>query len=504
MSNTKKDSNKFVFFIPGLFCTQLKNGEDVIWPCNNTEFFINYQVEKKLKPFLGKMLGKKTNSKNISTVVEEATEQISDPNLIIGGVTDNYANIIGFLKKEVKNYFIFKYDWRKSFETIVAEFAKTVESFNLEGKDIHIWGHSAGGVIATYYLNGFYNRAEEYPKNFKRIKHCVCIGSPIKGSIKALNAILGFEKQSVITRHEIKNAIDKGSIQTLYELIPSNLLNLFSYSDGDHEILPKEKIIGLLIKKGFNEDNLLTALKFRKKMDLLQYRSDDNVNFLFIIGSYISHVCHRYLVDRNTNEITCVYNELASDGSVLFNEAIPVDNNSFRTHYVSGKHAYLTEGDEVLELLREEFNSSNDAKIVVKGAIINTPSKKNGNRLEFSLSLVMNNKHYPITDVNAGHINFSNKTISSDITDQLKNKKGVFSFQTLNNYGHLKMRNATFAYKKEEDVQIINVANNEEDGLIDESEENDISTSSNNEKKNIIKHKEVYIDLENPNLNFSI
>jgi len=409
-------------------------------------------VIQKLNQYL-KFFQKKNKTPTPESLLEYLT-LLEDNNLVTGTLTSNYNNLIEFIKiSSNDNYYIFNYDWRQSLKESVNKLAKEVETLNTKGKKITILSHSAGGVIAFDYLNNYYSEIEE-PVNFKHITKYITIGCPLKGSIQALTSILGLNFQTILASKDIKSICEKADIKSIYELIPDNIYNLFYYKDTK-ELLSDSEILDVLISNGVDESKLIDSMRYRKEFK--EIKQNPNINFTFIVGCYPdASICTSFSVDKTTKQLTCNYSNSCSDGTVLVSEAIPNDNYIFKTKYVNGKHTYLTEYDDVLDILSEEIIYENKRKTVISASLINCRSSS---KLEFQLFYEKDGKQHLINKILASHINFSNKTTMIDITNIFEqNKKNEsFSFKTNYKYGTLKFRNATIQYQSENEVNTENI-----------------------------------------------
>lgn len=495
-----KENNSFVIYVCGLFGTKLYKGNDIVWPPTNSKI-LEYCFDSKIKSIFKLFSKKKTKFSQSPETLVDYLNLLADKNLTTGTLTDNYTNIIDFIKKSTNgNYYIFNYDWRLPLKESVAKLAKEIEQLDVKEKDISIWSHSAGGVIAFEYLNNFYKENEE-PDNFKQIKRYVTMGCPIKGSVLALTSIIGLNFQTLLPNHELKRIIEKNVFNSIYDLIPNNIHNIFHYKDSK-KLLTPEEVYEVLIVNGFDKNKLNDALMYRQEFKNIQ--QNPNVSFTFIVGSYSDKsICTSFAVDPDTKELTCEYSRGCSDGTVLITESIPNDNYSYKTKYVSGKHAYLTECDDVIDFLSEEIFFTDREKFIVNAVVLKENDKQ---QLEFLMFYEKNGKQHVISKVKAEHICFTNKTVSSDITDLFeRNKKSdSFSFKTNYKYGTLKLRNATIFYKPEPVSSVCG-----EDYYSYETSAVEIPNlttkdSAKLEKsKDLIKFeiKELYVDINNPIVN---
>lgn len=434
----------YIVFIPGLFGTSLYNEDELVWPVKEMEkmklvFNIIFET-----PFNTLFPSKKNTQK--PTALKDFVAKISNPDLKIGPVLSNYDKFIEFIKTESdNNYLIFGYDWRKSLVDSVEEFSKEIDKLEVGDREIVLIGHSLGGLLAYNYLS----KPELYDKtysNFCKIVKMISIGAPIQGSIKALSHLLGLSSSPLISKEDVKTLLSDGFLKPIFELCPINLGNLFYHKNGKNALSYKQ-IVRCLRKNCFHTGELENYI-INKNIAQKQ-STNNNVNYLFITGSYNTPMCTGFEVDVETNEISCIYDNQAGDGTVLNDESCPSNDNKFRRRTVMGKHEYLTEIDETQNIIREELGASSERNFYITGENL----VKNNKTLEFKLFINKSSVKNEIVDVFAEHISFSNKMVAKDITKKFEKKKGnTFYFNTKYNYGFLRLRNAVITFLNSEGV----------------------------------------------------
>lgn len=487
------DDKNFVIFIHGLFSTTLLKGSDVVYPIepvNVIKIYIKNLYENYIKTLVSK---KKENKENCSEdTLKICIDKILDKNLKPGVLLDHYNNIIELIKKLCgKNYYIYTYDWRDDLNNIIENFDTELNKLEIENKNITIIGHSAGGLIAYKYIN-----QEKYNNsvNFKKINKLICIGSPIQGSVKALSTIFGLYKEFFLKPEEIKDIINKNIVKSIFQLFPASIHNLFFFNDSK-SLLKQEEYKQILYKYGFDDTLLNISIAFRQEMNELE--QNKNVDMLFITGIYPKKpMCTSFTVNSDLDNIKCVYDYGAGDGTVLINESAPFISKNFRQRFVVGKHKYLTEYDETLNIIETEITSKEYNNVFITGNIINREKNKDKKILEFMLFLNINNKKYLIKDFTAERITFTNKTYNQDVTKTLyKNKKyNIFCIKTDFKYGTIKIKNGVFTYYTE-DKNMINIDEIKTDDVKSEEEKPE-NTEEHNEKTINVMFKHSYIDLQ--------
>lgn len=437
----------FVVFIPGLFGSSLLKCNEVVWPVTNLDKFkisINNVIGKPIKTIF-------TSDKHedqLCPTIKMLLSKLGDKNLTPGALTDNYDKIISLIRDVSEgNFFIFNYDWRNSLNDVTDEFARAFAKLEVGSKDIVIIGHSAGGVIAHKYIGSPEKYNIDNP-NYIKIKKFIAIGTPFQGSMKALTAILGLLPQNLLSGPEIKEILSTEFFKSIYELCPYNIHNYFYHKDSRNHLTSKQ-IIEILKKNGFPNRELKNYLEFKDEMKSLTM--NENVNYLIISGTYNKPMCGSFLADIETGNLECIYDYGGGDGTVLKDENTPFDDFSYRKISVLGKHVYLTEIDEVLQIISDELKMETTKNIILFSDIISTANKQ----IEFNLYFLKNKvKHY-ISDFTAEHVSFSLKTVTSDLTKKINKKipkKGandpvIFYFKTKEEYGFLRFKNLNFSYR---------------------------------------------------------
>lgn len=435
----------FVIFIPGIFGSSLTKCGETIWPIDNLSKFKIAMMNMIEKP-INSIIHKDKIEPKIPVLVKDLVIKLSDKNLIPGHVTDNYKNIIAMLKETMNdNFFIFTYDWRNTINNIIENFNNSLSKLDVGSKDIIIIGHSAGGLIAHKYVN---ENNEEYKNNvnFPKIKKIITIGSPLQGCTKALTAILGLLPQNLLSPSEIKEVLNTGFFSSIFDLCPYNVHNLFYHKDTGLPLTTKQ-VVKVLNQNGFHSVNLKDFVKMKTEMQNLTI--NEKISYLNISGTYYKPMCSSFLVDVENGSLECIYDYGSGDGTVLKDETMLPAGFSCRKINVLGKHMYLTEIDEVLNIIKEEISSTPTGAIALYADVISRVKKE----LFFNLYFIKKNKKYYITDFNAESICFTRKTLCEDITKKINKKKNdvpsVFYFKTNQDFGFIKFTNMSFKYKDE-------------------------------------------------------
>lgn len=501
--------DKFIIFIPGLFGSKLLKGNDVIWPLPISKR-ISIILKQNTKPLHN--LFKKRSKKDVglTSILQNCVKELSDRNLTVGPVVDSYYDEIIDLAKEVSdsNFFIFTYDWRQSFVKTVKELKEKIETLTINNKDVYIWAHSAGGLIAYDYLNNPDNISSN---NFDKIKKCIMMGSPICGSIRAAITVLGLNDNTVLEGKDLKDMIEQGDFQSFYDLIPDNFFNLFS-SNKTKKNISQQEIINIILKTCDNK-KFLDGLCYRERISKLIPNKD--IDFVCIIGNHSGKKLGTNFIVKDGNVLDVELGYPTGDGTVLASESIIKinNNNNVKVKYVRCKHLYLTEHYETHEILCDElYHQTGDNKLpkIIANVINNDDVKEkeeyeDNKWIKFQLYYVVDDNKYLLKIVSADKINFISDNTSVNIDYMIKKKgNGVYSFKTDKKEGLLEFKNVKFEIRKETDnTTNLNVNTTMiEDDIIDFSkdykEEREVQFSL---KFDIFKNtfKNIIVDLEKKN-----
>lgn len=432
-------SNTHVIFLPGCFGTSLMKGNEKVWPISSLTK-IKYFINNFTKPFTQNI------PEDNHGAIKEIIESLQNSNIVAGPVIDkHYSSIISLLTKATNgNLTVVGYDWRQPIAQCIKTLDEAVSKIVCNDKKITIIGHSAGGLIAYKYLNQ-YLKHEDTP-NFKNINRLISIGSPIQGCTRGLAAIIGLSMKSGLTIEDISTLLESGVFELIFDLCPINIHNLFFYKDTRLP-LQSRQIIECLHNIGFSRQRLNRI--FRSHTEIQNKTPNQNINYLFISGMMAdSRMVSNFLIDNN-NLITAVQCTGAGDGTVLLRESTPHPEFLFRDVYVNGKHSYLTEIDEVQNIILDELKAEYNTTYSVETILQST--KKN--KKVISLNILVNQQKYPIKNLSARHITFNCKTYMKDISGSIKKEKeGFFRFKVEKEFGFLLFRDVFFEYEDSDKI----------------------------------------------------
>lgn len=126
----------------------------------------------------------------------------------IRNAIQNYFEI-----RQDTNYFEFPYDWRRDMRYIAGSLARFIEprikqcrNVNKDAKVIFL-AHSMGGIIARYYT--------EVLEGWKNCRALITIGTPHRGSVKALDFLANGNKNLIVDLTDVVR-----SFTSTYQLLP--------------------------------------------------------------------------------------------------------------------------------------------------------------------------------------------------------------------------------------------------------------------------------------------
>lgn len=168
--------------VPGLMGSELRLGNDVIWPGPVSSLWLPYTKMAELTRddlVATDVIRQVSFSRQYATLIDELT-------------------MCGFREtSRPPTLYVCPYDWRKKNELaagVLAQLLDRVVEAHGSAAEIALVAHSMGGLVARYYLESgeFCDRP-----GFGCVKRLITIGTPHRGSPLALTAGLGMEKAAV-------------------------------------------------------------------------------------------------------------------------------------------------------------------------------------------------------------------------------------------------------------------------------------------------------------------
>lgn len=429
----------FIIFVPGCFSTSLVDqNQKEVWPLSfgdKVHAFVKSITKPLSVPFSNEI--KEDNLGFMNEIIEKLRNPNLRPGPIIGKYYKTFIENINTLSEG--NFLVFNYDWRKPLDVCVQGLKKAVDDI-VTDKDIVLIGHSAGGLIASHYLSDTLNTSN----NYKSIKKMIAVGSPIQGSVLALSSILGMSSRFGMYKDSIRNIMDSGVFELIFDLCPTTLHNLFFYKSNNQPLSTKQ-VIECLRRIGISREKLQRIIS--SQAEEREREPNPNILYTFISGmnTNVPMVTGFYIDDNEVIETVTSYG--VGDGTVLKSEASYHPEFIFRHHGVIGKHSYLTEIDSVQELVKNEIVSSVSTFHFIETSLL----KYNKDEMSFSIDIVQGKHRYNVTNLKAKHISFSYKSQTTDVTSTLtkKSKTNIFKIKSKHSYGFLRFRDVVFEYMNE-------------------------------------------------------
>lgn len=429
----------FIIFVPGCFSTSLVDqNQKEVWPLSfgdKVQLFMKSIVKPLSTPF-------SNNEKEDNLgFMNEFIETLRNPNLRPGPIIykfyKSFIETINTLSDG--NFLVFNYDWRKPLDVCVENLKKAIDEI-VTDREIVLIGHSAGGLIASHYLSNGLNSSN----NYRAVKKMIAIGSPIQGSVLALSSILGMSSRYGLYKDSIRNFMESGVFELIFDLCPTTLHNLFFYKSNNQPLSTKQ-VIECLRRSGFSREKLERIVRYQA--DEREREPNPSVQYTFISGmnSHVPMPTGFYIDNNEVVETIISYG--VGDGTILKSEATFHPEFVFKHHGVIGKHSYLTELDSVQEIIKNEILSSASTSSFVETNLL----KYNKDEMSIRINIVQRNNVYNVTNLKAKHISFSYKSFTSDITTSItkKAKTNVFKIKSKHPYGFLRFRDVIFEYMDE-------------------------------------------------------
>jgi pimeloyl-ACP methyl ester carboxylesterase len=196
---------KVAVLIPGIMGSELRLGDQVVWPGRLTELVLPYRRMAELT--------------RDDLVVAGVIRSVSISNQY-GALIDDLATC-GFREDDnPPTLYPFPYDWRQDNRLAarrLADLLDAVANAHGPGTDISLVGHSMGGLIARFYLE-----SEQFAARPGRplVRRLITLGTPHRGSPLALTAAVGMEKRLFLSKEQVLQIASDPRFPALYQLLP--------------------------------------------------------------------------------------------------------------------------------------------------------------------------------------------------------------------------------------------------------------------------------------------
>jgi phospholipase A1 len=253
--------------IPGIMGSELKLGDEVIWPGLVQELVLPYtKMDKLMREDL-----------TPSDIIRSYSISSQYQDLI------NHLSACGFHEQaNPPTLLVFPYDWRKSNIESAGKLADIIDA-TLHSHDgaaeVTLIAHSMGGLIARYYLeSGNFERRN----GWKSIRRFIALAVPHMGGPSALLAALGQMNELWLSKDQVKQLVNDPRYPALYQLLPPQNAP-FAWSEA--ELLPvsiyEPEVIAAM---GLKKENIDSAIAFREGIDLTKAPLD-HVRYFFFVGT---------------------------------------------------------------------------------------------------------------------------------------------------------------------------------------------------------------------------
>jgi pimeloyl-ACP methyl ester carboxylesterase len=197
--------SKLAVLVPGIMGSELRLGDEVIWPGSVWSLIRSYDkmdqlLDDRLTPT--DVIRSVSVSRQYGSLIEDLGE-------------------CGFREtSKPPTLFVFPYDWRKDNRQAAEKLADFIDAALVAhggDADISIVAHSMGGLIARYYLES--GRLDSRP-GLRAISRLITLGTPHRGSPVALTAAVGEERRLWLSEKQVLQIASDERYPSLYQLLP--------------------------------------------------------------------------------------------------------------------------------------------------------------------------------------------------------------------------------------------------------------------------------------------
>lgn len=357
-----------IIFVHGIQGSWLKN-----------QYEINYQHDV----YWDAILRKKFSKLHLSTINNQVDKNIEDfifPHQTIPMI---YENFIDELRDEVtKQVYIFTYDWRKD-NRISAQYLARFVEIVLEKAQVHaqqnkkkapekvtLIGHSMGGLVIKWYVTQILKA-----KAVDKIDKIFSVGTPYKGSLKAIEALLPGSRN--FFGFETKKSMRKASrtLPGLFQLLPSWKGSVCSKDKHENMDIFKVKnwqknLVNKLADKYGNDyfQNMLNdTLEFQKKVSG-NYNTEIQKKFYCIYGTGSNTLQTVFVNKDKNNRFDFVDPVIDKDGD----GTVPAISAKIKTnfYFIAEKNKIIEFGGQHAQLLNNTSIQDYIIKILTKSTNI--------------------------------------------------------------------------------------------------------------------------------------
>jgi hypothetical protein len=317
--------------VPGMMGSELRLGDEIIWPGIPSELIFRY---KKMDKLLLENL-------RVTDIVRRFSFATQYASLI------NDLRTCGFDENGAPQptLYVLPYDWRKKIELAAMQLADLVDKVQSDHADplITLIGHSMGGLVSRFYLeSGCFQARPGYACVFTLFT----FGTPHRGAPLVLRAVLGLEPRLFLNEKQVQELSNDERYPSLYEMLPPsdepfawNTVAGMKYENVNIYAPEVRHALGL------SEKNISAAQEFQSRLDL--NKRPKGVRYFFFAGSR-QVTAASVLINEETGEVARDEEEDGGDGTVPTSSA---QVSGIQTQLVGGEHGTLYKNRRLLQVL---------------------------------------------------------------------------------------------------------------------------------------------------------
>jgi pimeloyl-ACP methyl ester carboxylesterase len=377
----KTELRDLLVFLPGIGGSVLQKDNDVLWaPSIGVAWQLLTRPSAHLAPL--RLHGDDPERETLDDGVR-AVGLVRDLHVIPGlWKIDGYSGFRNMLLEafeleagtasdedtRVANYYEFPYDWRRDNRASARRLQRFVE------QRLHRWrvetafrdarviviAHSMGGLVARYYLDVL--------GGWTDCRALVTIGTPFRGSVKALNVLSNGHRVLFTDFTEVVR-----SLTSVYQLLPRYEM---VEDNGSYRRIADPAIA----IPGVEHERARDALRFHEEIDDAQRaRPQGAYELIPIVGTWQPTLQSARLVQgRLIADVTVptwtTFPEGEGDGTVPRVSAVPIESSgAWLNTFVAERHATLQNHGGVLQDLQDRLIQSQVRTDHIRGAVAERP-----------------------------------------------------------------------------------------------------------------------------------
>jgi hypothetical protein len=303
-----------------------------------------------------------------------ATHLLSDAHIVpFLWKIDGYSGLSQYVQAKLgltpgEDFFEFPYDWRldnrisaQRLESSALDWLETRRRHHPDARLILI-GHSMGGLVARYFL--------EVLHGWKHTKTLITLGTPYRGSVKALDFLVNGLRKTVglVTLFDLTKLIH--SFPSVYQLLP--IYPCVGETEKDLQALEKiaRKTIGAL-----NIERARAGIAFHREIEKAVEANckepDYGYKIVPVVGTYQPTFQSALLTEDGVTPLRGYKGEamLDGDGTVPGFSATPIELSKAKVEtFVACAHASLQNFDPVRVQMRAVLQDIDISEIKAVGA----------------------------------------------------------------------------------------------------------------------------------------